>query len=196
MSEAELARLRQDLEVIQEAAALDLPFGRRDVWLSLGMVPSGLVIVVWAAVGPWESVAFSLIPLLLLALTAGGYQMAQYRRAASKRQQRHEWVAAGLVAAGFGLLLVWERGLGLPARPVRGAGFIFAGVLCLILALSSRQRRVALAATVALVPFGLVLPLCSPQQVAVAGGGAVALAGAVAAAVLALQLRAESTRRE
>src|SRR5918998_1816433 len=39
VSDPELARLRRDLDVIQDAAGFALPFGWRDVWLTAGMVP-------------------------------------------------------------------------------------------------------------------------------------------------------------
>jgi hypothetical protein len=45
-----------------------------------------------------------------------------------------------------------------------------------------------LAATVALVPYGIVVPLCSPRERLIYGGCAVMLAGLVAAAIQASQL--------
>jgi hypothetical protein len=105
-------------------------------------------------------------------------------------------VTNGIVVLAFAVLILWEKWLRLPALPVRGAAFVVAGAMCLVLALTSRQRRVYAAATVALVPFGLALPLCSPQQVAMIGGCAMIAAGVVAAAIMAGQLRAERRDRE
>ena len=189
MSESDLSRLRRDMDVIEEAAGLNPPFGWRDVWLAAGLVPCGLVIVLWAVAGPWGYIFVSLAPLGILALVAVGFAAVQYQRAGKSRSRRHESIATALTALAFGLLILWEKWFSLPAMPVRGAAFIIAGVLCLGIAATNRQRRVSLAATVALIPFGISLPLCSPQQVALIGGIAVAAAGIVAAGILAAQLR-------
>jgi hypothetical protein len=192
MSESELGRLRRDLNVIEEAAGLSLPFAWREVWLCLGMVPCGLIILIWAALGPWDYIIISLAPLVLHALIALGFEVAQYRRDGGSRHLTYEWISSGVVALGFALLILWEKWLKLPAMPVRGAAFIIAGIMCFVISLSSRQRRVAVAATMALVPFGIALPLCTQQQVTIVGGIAVSVAGIAAAGILAGQLREET----
>jgi len=196
MSEPELTRLRRDLDVMEEAAGLVLPFDWRDVWLALGLVPCGIIILLWAAVGPWESIFASLLPLGLLAIVAAGVQASRRRRLGRNRSQTNDWISSAAVAIAFALLILWEKWLGLPARPVRGAAFIIFGAMCLVLSLSGRQRRVYLAATTTLVPFGIALPFCSPQQVAFVGGVAVVMGGVVAASILAWQLRSERGNRE
>jgi hypothetical protein len=196
MSDPDLARLRRDVDVIQEAAGLTLPFGWRDVWLSLGAVPCGLLIVVWAAAGPWDYIFASLLPLGLLAVVAAGFHTSRHRRLGRGRALTNEWVSTGALALAFAVLILWEKWLGLPARPVRGAAFLIAGAMCFLVSLTGRQHRVLLAATAALVPFGLALPLCSDQQVAIVGGVAVIVAGGLAAGILAAQLRAERGERE
>jgi hypothetical protein len=196
VSDPELARLRRDVDVIQEAAGLTLPFEWRDVWLTLAAVPCGLVPLVWGAAGPLEYAFVSLIPLVLLAVVAAGFQASRHRRLGRGRALTNEWISVGAVALAFAVLIGWEKWLGLPAMAVRGAGFILAGAMCFVLALTSRQRRVAIAATAALVPFGIALPLCSPRQVVMVGGAAVMVAGLVGAGILAGQLRAERGERE
>lgn len=189
MSDSELSRLRRDMDVIEEAAGLSLLYSWSDVWLSLGLVPCGLVILLWAILGPSDYIAVSLLPLVLFALVAASFQVFRYQKAAKSRALKQEWFTTGLVALGFALVILWEKWLSLPAMPVRGAAFIIAGVMCLVIAATNRQRRVGMAATVALVPFGISLPLCSQQGVALVGGIAVAVAGMVAAGILAGQLR-------
>ena len=71
MSDAELRRLRKDLDTIQQAAGMGLPFDRADVWESLALVPAGGFLAAWAFFGPGDTLALGLVPLLLLALTAG-----------------------------------------------------------------------------------------------------------------------------
>lgn len=188
MSEPELSRLRQDLDVIEQAAGLNPPFCWRDVWLALCLVPCGLVILLCAAIAPWDYIFFSLVPLGLLAVVAAVFQANQYQHVGTHRQLRRESLTVCLFAIAFVVLIAWEKWLSLPAMAVRGAAFIIAGFLCIVVAATNRHQRVGLAAGVALVPFGIVLPLCSPQQVALVGGFAVAVAGIVAA-ILAEQLR-------
>ena len=70
------------------------------------------------------------------------------------------------------------------------AACYFLGITCILLGLSARARRVYFAGAVSLIPFGLMIPLCSNQQmVAAVGGLAVLLAGLTTGAILAWQLR-------
>jgi hypothetical protein len=195
VNDPELARLRQDMEVMQEAAGLGLPFGWRDVWLTLGLVPCGLLILVWGLMG-WDHVIVSTVPALLLALIYVGFQVAQYRREGGSRYLKQEWIASAVTVLAFAGLIAWEKWLGLPSRPVRGAAIIFCGAMLLVLAFSSRQRRVYVAAPIVLIPFGIAVPLCSTEQIPIVGGVTVIAAGLVAAAILALQLRADGSQRE
>jgi hypothetical protein len=52
MSEAEIDRIRKDINTIREAGGLDLPFDWEDVWLALALVPCGLVLSAAGALGP------------------------------------------------------------------------------------------------------------------------------------------------
>jgi hypothetical protein len=195
MSEGELRRLRNDLEVMEQAAGLRLPLGWTDVWLTLLLVPCGAILSAWAAFAPGEYRGWGLVPLLGL-LLAGGTRWARQSRggAVNRRERTFAAVSVLVVAAGMAGLIIWEKALGLPSRAVRGAGLSLVGVMLIPLALSSRARRSALAGAVALIPFGLIAPLCSPTQLAVAGGFAVMLAGLVGAGIQAWQLH--SDRRE
>lgn len=190
MSDAELARLRRDLDVVQAAAGLRLPYDAKDVWGALGLVPCGAVVAGWAAWGPSAYAWLSVLPVIALALAAG-HRAWQRRQMEQRRLYTLEALAAGVAGLGMVALLAWERQLGLPRLAVRGAALFVAGVACLAVAASGRSRRVYAAAAVALVPFGAVLPLCTGAQVGVAGGFAMIGAGLAAAGILAWQLRAE-----
>ena len=195
MSEGELRRVRNDLEVMEQAAGLRLPFGWADVWLTLLVVPCGAFLSAWAAFAPGERRWLGVLPLLGLFLAIATRRTRQSGRgAASRREYRFAAVSVLVLAAGMAALIVWEKTLGLPYRAVRGAGLALAGVMLIPLALTSRARRSALAGAAALIPFGLVAPLCSPTQLAVVGGFATMLAGLLAAAIQAWQLRTD--RRE
>jgi hypothetical protein len=192
MSEAELRRLRQDLETIRQAAGLDLPFGRTDVWLALGLVPAGALLSAWAWLGPEEYLAFGLAPLVLLALAALAREAWKRHRGsgAARREQTLDALGVLVVAAGLAAYFVWRRGLGLPQPAAGAVACFFVGVMSALVGLTSRPRRAMLAAALAFIPFALAIPYCGGKQaVAAVGGLAVALAGLGAAAIMAWQLR-------
>jgi hypothetical protein len=196
MSDAELSRLRHDLDVIQHAAGLELPFGWWEVWQTLGLVPSGAIIVAWAAFGPWDYILVSVLPCILLALVAAGRSVLQYRRHLGGHQERKvELIATVIFIVAIACLIVWEGTLGLPKGAVRGAAFFLAGAMCIVLACTSRARR-AYFAGVALIPFALALPLCTTQQIVLVGGFAMMAAGVIAATIMAGQLRADRRSHE
>ncbi len=192
MSEADLRRVRDDLETMRAAAGLERPFGWPDVWLALALAACGAALAAWAALGPPAATALGLIPSLVLAAVALGRWAVQSRRgvpAVYERRFDRQFVLA--VAGGMAVLILWQRGLGLPHLATRGAALFMIGVLAIPLAFSSPPRRVYLAGAAGLIPFGLAAPLVTGPQVAVAGGLAMAAAGLTAAAVMAGQLRAD-----
>lgn len=196
MSDAEVNRLRADLDVMEDVAGLRLPFGWPDVWLALALVPCGVALSAWAEIGPAGKAAWGLAPLLLVLLVVAIRWSMRRINLESKRPKRAAEVLAGLVVAGaLPALVLWERSLGLPAGVARGAGCFMLGVMCVPFALSARSRRVGLAVTASLAPYGLALPLLPRDQWSVAGGVAVAIAGLMAAAIQAWQLRAEGNSR-
>jgi hypothetical protein len=191
MSEAELSRLRRDLDVIQNAAGLELSFGWGEVKQTLALIPCGAIIVAWAAFGPWEYIFGSLLPCLLLAVIAVGRSLFQYRRSAGRRERKFDLWMTVLFLLAVAVLMTWERTLGLPRLAVRGAAFFIAGVMSLAVSFTSPARRAYCAGAVALIPFSLALPLCTELQIALAGGCAMMVAGLVAGGIMAWQLRGQ-----
>jgi len=190
MSDADLSRAREDLDTIQQAAGLAPPFQWPDVTLTLGLVPAGAALSAWAYFGPADYLAFGLVPLLLVAVAAGVRQLWN-RRDEGRRERAFDAASTLVVVAGLAVYVLWARQFGLVNGSPGAVACFFLGLLCAVVGLSSRTRRVYLAGAAALVPFGLVVPLCGGQHlVAAAGGLAVAIAGLVAAAVMASQLRA------
>ncbi len=196
MSEAELSRLRRDLDVIQEAAGLELPFGAWEAWQTFALVPCGGIIAVWAAFGPWEYIFGSLVPCLALALVAVGRSLSRLGRPSGRRERKVELRVTLAFVLAVAVLIVWERSLGLPQGAVRGAAFFIAGVMCLALSFTSPARRAYCAGAVALMPLSLALPLCTEPQIVLAGGGAMMVAGLVAGGIMAWQLRTQGRGHE
>jgi hypothetical protein len=191
MSDADLSRLRRDLDVIQSAAGLEPPFGQSEIWLSLALVPSGAIIAAWAAFGPYDYISVSLLPLLLSFLAYVGVWGLRYRRhVRERREHTFEAVSAVAFLAAMACLVAWDRMFGLPRGAVMGAGFTLAGIMFIPLAFSSPVRRVCLACPVLLIPVGLALPFCTRQQTYLVAGLAVMVSGLVGTGIMAWQLRA------
>src|SRR5262249_3373527 len=189
MSDADVRRMREDLDAIQQAAGLVLPFRRADVWQALALAAAGALLTAWAYFGPGEYLAFGLAPVLLLALVAGARQLGKAEPTA-RRETRFSTVSTLAVSAGLAVYFLWAKRSGLVQGAPGAVACFFLGIMCLLLALSAPARRVYFAGTVSLMPFGLVIPLCANQQaVAAVGDLAVVLAGLTAATILAWQLR-------
>jgi len=190
MSDADVRRVREDLDAIEQAAGLALPFRWADVSQALALAPAGALLAVWAYFGPGEYLVFGLVPLVVVALVAGARQLVRVEPA-SRREARFGAVSILAVAAGLAVYFLWVRRSGLVQGTTPGAiACFFLGILCLVVALTAPARRVYFAGTASLIPFALVFPLCANQQaVAAVGGLAVMVAGLTAAAILAWQLR-------
>src|SRR5262245_20619394 len=100
MSDADLRRMRDDLETIREAAGLELPFDRRDVWLTLALVPAGLVMTALGAFAPREHLYLGIVVLLLACLPGLLYRARKATTASDARKERK------LEQAGMGILCV------------------------------------------------------------------------------------------
>ncbi len=194
MSEADLRRLRNDLEAMRQAAGLTLPFDWMDVWLTLGLIPAGAFMAAWAAFGVERYLLAALVPALLLALASGFWWGKRWRKEERRRAWRRETTFATIasVLCGLGILAYtfWGKRMGLSVASLKGAGMVSFGLVLVVLALSSPARRFHLAGAMAVIPLGLVIPFCSSQQTLVAGGLAMMAAGLMAALIQTSQLRA------
>src|SRR6476620_6030365 len=92
MSEAELRRIRVDLDTIEQAAGLALPFQWADVWQTLTMAPAGGWLAAWVYFGPadYPYLAIGFLPLLLLALVAGIRHLSKPRASQPAWAMRRE----------------------------------------------------------------------------------------------------------
>jgi hypothetical protein len=195
MSEADLQRLRNDLDTLQHAASLELPFGWSEVWLVLTLVPCGLVITLWSAFGDPNYDWLGVIPLVLVAAGIAAWFIRNRVRflgtPARRRENRFGAISTAVITVGVVSLIFWEKKLGLSHVVVRGTTLFMMGIMLVPVALSSRARRSALGASLALMPYGLLYPLCTRSQAGVVGGLAVIVAGLSAWAIMAFQLRAD-----
>jgi hypothetical protein len=195
MGEIGLDRVRSDLDVMREAAGMDLPFGWEDVWLALAIVPCGAILAGAGAFTPLEMARWAVAPTLLVLLAAVGLRIRFRKSSGRSPIRRREYtlgLVTGLLCAGMaGLFLVWGRRSGVPTSLLGGAVVAFTGVLCIVLALTAVGRRSSFVAGVALIVYGLIIPVSTPAQVVLGGGVAMMLTGLGAAAIQAYQLRAQ-----
>jgi hypothetical protein len=193
MGGPEIERIRRDLDVMREAAGLELPFGWEDVWLSLALVPCGLVLSGLGAWGPLSSARLGVLPLLGVVAALGVLRYRYRRRSGRSQVRRREYdlglVAGTLLALLAGGFLAWARRLGQPTEVMGGLAVAMAGGLCVVLGATGPGRRSCFVAAAVLLAYGLVIPFCTPQQVVIGGGAAVMAVGLGAAAVQAWQLK-------
>jgi hypothetical protein len=191
--QAEIDRIREDLQTIRDAAAMGLPFGWEDVWLNLAMVPCGLIEAAAWVFGPLESRALMAMPGMAVVAAALGLRYRFRKstgRSALRRREYDLALGAGLLYGVLaGVFLGWAKSAEQPTGVTGGVATAMAGGLCAVLAATSPGRRYWSAAAVVLLAYGLVQPLCSPRQLAVAGGAAMVVSGLLAAAIQAGQLR-------
>jgi hypothetical protein len=194
MSEADLRRLRNDLETMRQAAGLTLPFDWPDVWLMLGLIPAGAILAAWATFGAEQYLVAGMAPALLLALASGFRWGRRWRkeegRVAWRRETAFAWTSAILFGVGILAYILWGRSAGLSVAGLKGAGMAAFGLVCGVLALSNRARRYYLAGALVLIPLGLIIPFCSSRQTLIAGGVALMAAGLMGGLIQAWQLRA------
>jgi hypothetical protein len=200
MSEAEIDRIRKDINTIREAGGLDLPFDWKDVWLALALVPCGLVLSAAGALGPLNLARLAALPTLGIVLAASVLRFQHRRSSGRSPVRRREYdlgLAAGLLCALIaGGYLAWARQLGQPTEVTGGLAVTMTGGLCAVLGATGHGRRSCFAAAVVLFAYGLAIPECSPRQIVIAGGVAMAAVGLGAAAIQARQLRAAEGAHE
>jgi hypothetical protein len=117
VSDAELRRLREDLDTMLQAAGMGLPFEWPDVWEALCLVPAGGFLVAWAFLRPADWLLLGLVPLLLLALAAGAVTLVPYALVAPLCGSQRQAIAVG----GLAVMLAGLLAAAIMAWQVRGS---------------------------------------------------------------------------
>lgn len=146
MNDAEAGRMRQDLETIRQAAGLSLTFDRLDPWLALALAPAGAILAAWSYFGPAAHWRLGILPLLL------PFFIACYRQARrlksdppSRRERSFEVAGAAIIAVGALAYLLGLKRLGYSLDLAAPTVVFVLGLLCVVVGISSRARRAALA---------------------------------------------------
>ena len=142
MSNRELDRVKEDIEIIKDAAGLELPFGWEDVWLNVYLIPVGVWLVIWSIL-PYELSRFwRILPVALLAPVFVALRV-KYRRSSGRSPMRRRQYNAVLVCPILGLMafgyLVWVVRSGHNFVFAVGGMWFFAGLILTIFAFTERR---------------------------------------------------------
>ena len=196
---AELDRMKRDLEIINEASGLGLPpLGREDAQ-ALGLLGAvGLAIAAWSWLAgglPPESIA-----LLGTVVSLGGvlfyhfiYTRRGMRTPASDRGSRWSWRLGLLLGTLIGGFYVWAKFFGgLQGSAFAAVVFIFSGSLLVLLAWTDKWRLCFLGWAVPLLMFGAFVPLMPPTLFVTLLGATLGVGGLASAAIVHFQLKAHA----
>ena len=200
MQQAQLERLRQDIDTIQEAGGIELPFGREDLFIQAGLAVWGLVLAAWPWVLPPDKAKLWVLPAALL-LVAYVHLRRKYRRASGRSPVRRREYTTALIAPIFVLpatvaYFAWAVWLGLPIWTVAGAGMFFLGLMLAGWSMVDARRRSNLGAAIPLMAMGLVTPVVDDTWLTCALGLGVATAGLLTGLIMHHQLRQQDQRAD
>jgi hypothetical protein len=198
MNDVGLDRVREDLEVMKQAAGTELPFGRED--LKWGWI-DGLVFVplaAWAWFGPGTYMSLAIVLSLLATLPGGWAMRRKHRRQRDRhpsrwRGQRH----ATLLLLGAGpltcVIWVWAIANGTPVNTMVGLVLAVGGGVAIFVGLFVRGRRYLIGMGIAMIACGLVMPGATDRQVGLAMALMFIVGATASTAIAAWQLRAEES---
>jgi len=201
MSKKELKRVKEDIEIIKEAAGLELPFGWEDVWLSIYLIPVGVWLTIWGFLPFQLSRIWRILPVSILAIVYV-FLRIKYRRSTGRSPVRRRGYsvvlfltpALGLCAFGY---LVWV---------IRsGHDFIFAvsgmwfvgGFMLLIFAFAERGRLFYLGWAIPVILCGIATTIWPRLSVLEMNVGIVLIiAGSATAAIQVYQLKRSTSKND
>jgi hypothetical protein len=171
----ELERVKKDLEVMQEAAGLELPFGWEDVWLyAVGAPAYGIWVILWALLLPGGE-AMNLLKMMLACVPAlpaiGMYVFLRYkyrrgsgRSAIRRREYSSELIGMAIIALfliPYGVFLLL---MGCPKPFFLGMMWFFLGMMVAVMAFPKPGRLHSLGGAIGMMACGVVIPLCSVKR--------------------------------
>lgn len=196
MSQADLNRLREDLETIRHAAGMGTPFGPADVRLSLAWAAAGVPVAIWVAlqaVETWLLGALVVIPagvvLLLTSRVSSKYHRDKARAPFRWREHRHQWLLAAAAVPLMGAFWLWGTHRDMSPETLTATAVFMAGLAYVIPAIVDRARLFYVGWAVPTMLLSIVGPLCGYRYIGIAVGGWLILSGLSAAAIMAWQLR-------
>lgn len=186
MDNKEFERLKTDMEIIKEAAGLDLPFGWDAVLVNITLLPlMGIYyLIYYFSFSDRSSWLWSLVPLVFI-LGVMGYLRVRYRkstgRSAAKRNEYgftfYSNVVIGLVAGGY---FWWARAKGLNTTDVATGIILMGGVFGILLAFFMKGRLYYLGGSIPLVLWGGSMMIWNTDSIVVLYACLTAIIGGIA----------------
>jgi hypothetical protein len=193
MNVNEIDRVKEDIEVIKEAAGLELLFGWQDVWLNVYLIPVGVWLAIWSVL-PFElSRLWRILPVAILA-PVFVFLRIKYRQSTGRSpvtRRRYSAVLAcpvlGLMAFGY---LVWVVRSGHDFVFAVGGMWFFAGVVLMMFSFIERGRLYYLGWAIPMILCGVTISIWPTLNVLETNMGYVLIvAGSITAAIQAYQLK-------
>lgn len=193
MSQTDLSRVKSDLSAIKQAAGIELPFGREDVWMSLFLGFFGVAAAVWFIVPHDLSHRWLGIPFFLILFGTLGGLRYKYRKGTGKssfRRREYGVLANGLPASLVAIFVVWQANSGADLYQLAITMFFFIGAMFLDIALKNPVRLYYIGFAVPAMLLCLCRPLWQePKHAQISIGVLVFVGGFATAAIQAWQLK-------
>jgi len=194
METNELERVKSDIEIIKEAAGLELPFGWEDVWLSVYLIPVGVWLAIWRFLPFQLSRIWRVLPVSILAIVYI-FLRIKYRRSTGRSPVRRRGYSVSLFAIPIMLLcvggyLVWVIRSGRDFVFAIGGMWFFMGLMLLIFAFAERGRLFYLGWAIPVILFGISITIWPDLNILEMNVGIMLIAASSAtAAIQAYQLK-------
>ncbi len=195
-TDGDYARLRADLSTIRQAAGLEPPFGRKDIWANLAVAAGGAVGLVWALLPTGLPAQWGAVPLILIVVGYLIWMRSNYARGSGRspaRRREYTSEIVGMVVVGALALVYrfWAQELQISTTIAGGAVLFVFGLSMLVPILRDRNRIPDLGFAVPFIVCGLLIPLCEISPWAILG--AMFLIGGLATAALIVHLLRDVT---
>ena len=201
MNKSDLERVENDIEIIKEAAGLQLPFGWEDVWLNVYLIPVGVWLAIWGFLPYQLSRIWRILPVSVLAIVYV-FLRVKYRRCTGRSPVRRRSYSIvlfltpilGLCAFGY---LVWVVRSGHDFVFAVGGMCFFAGLMLLIFAFAQPGQLFNLGWAIPIILCGIAITIWPVLNVLSTNVGILLIIGGLATAMIqAYQLKRSTNKND
>ena len=199
MPNEEIKRLKDDLFTMRQAMKLDKPYDKGDILPILLIGLGALIALPLVEFTTWNRLLI-LMPALLPGFLAFLRRYVQVQGKQPERTElRKEYKLGSMAAVAFVLAAIgfmwWSQRNGI-SREAVGAAIIFCvGVVLTGIGFLDTARRNYLIGGVAMLAYGVLIPMLTPQRIATVGIGMLAVVSLLIAAIVWRQTRLDSKSR-
>lgn len=196
MNESQVDRMKQDLNAIQQALALEPVVDRLDIWILLVYTALGVVVSALAAHGILltQNRVLQLCFALIMGTLTIWYTIRRYRQKCVKpgiwREARFGMVAFVVFVPAALLFKFWAKHQGLPETAIGSAVIFSFGLAYLALAIANRSRRYIVGFALPLIAIAFLFPaIIKLHLLSMSVGLFLAVSCSAMAGIIAWQLR-------